>query len=635
MAFHPEVLTFRNGIFSTLRPTLWKLFSGAARLKRAGKDGRRSYYPPERTLAYHRLCTVENHADWVALGMRDHAHFLLASLQFDQIELDVDRTEETMSAPEAMALRRILRAFCLRNPEVGYCQAMNFVAISLLRATRTGSLSEADAFWMLVAVCEHIVPFYYVKDMSGVQEATKMLGQLVDLRMPRLARHLVSVHFPLELCTVPWLCSLFSNSFPAETVYRIWDALFLNGADTLFFVALAFLKTHREALLAARDMMECDRILKEGAETCYNSEALMDLALEERNGCVDRMEAIRTEDKTSNVGGHPANWSKQTLSPETMLRTMAAKKGMVDLVRNTPSVDRMAIEDLLGELLLEPKEAILAEERRLDEIEVQKSLDVLAQIRAGTTGGGDPNGSNKPGKSRPKPELGKLCSAVEFGRRDFITRCVRGITRGISKEDPRRKLWKNTAFDAFSRVAAGSSSSSTSAEDGDQRTVNLQRFVAVLALFHRGSPMVERLRLCFYCFDVEHTDYLSVNDLRSVFFCAYSFFCPEISDVDLQGLAARAVRRFNLPRTRKINQEEFARHVLATPILCDLVKDVDGPAELRKCEEEIARQMEVRRAALAEQKPVTAPRPARKVMGSKPVGANDENVVNANMLQRR
>ena len=30
VAFHPEVLSFRNGIFSHLRPTLWKLFSGHA-----------------------------------------------------------------------------------------------------------------------------------------------------------------------------------------------------------------------------------------------------------------------------------------------------------------------------------------------------------------------------------------------------------------------------------------------------------------------------------------------------------------------------------------------------------------------------------------------------------------------------
>ena len=138
-----------TGIFSTLRPTLWKLFSGANRL--------RQNHISSSLLNYRTLCMVESHKDWVDNKQTDHAHFLLASLQFDQIELDITRTEETITGAETAALRRILRSFCLRNPRVGYCQAMNFVAISLLRAARTGSLSEEDAFWLLAAVCEEIV----------------------------------------------------------------------------------------------------------------------------------------------------------------------------------------------------------------------------------------------------------------------------------------------------------------------------------------------------------------------------------------------------------------------------------------------------------------------------------------------
>ena len=42
------------------------------------------------SLNYHTLCKVESHKDWIDHGQTDHAHFLLASLQFDQIELDID-----------------------------------------------------------------------------------------------------------------------------------------------------------------------------------------------------------------------------------------------------------------------------------------------------------------------------------------------------------------------------------------------------------------------------------------------------------------------------------------------------------------------------------------------------------------
>ena len=62
-----------------------------------------------------------------------------------------------MGSPERDSLRRLLLCFSLRNPEVGYCQGMNFVALSLLRALA----SEELAFWILCAVVCEICPHTY------------------------------------------------------------------------------------------------------------------------------------------------------------------------------------------------------------------------------------------------------------------------------------------------------------------------------------------------------------------------------------------------------------------------------------------------------------------------------------------
>jgi hypothetical protein len=43
------------------------------------------------------------------------------------------------------ALRRVLRAYSYYDPEVGYCQGMNFIAGMFLTV-----MSEEDAFWLLV-----------------------------------------------------------------------------------------------------------------------------------------------------------------------------------------------------------------------------------------------------------------------------------------------------------------------------------------------------------------------------------------------------------------------------------------------------------------------------------------------------
>ena len=385
VAFHPEILTFRNGIFSTLRPTLWKLFSGANRLRQTLSSS---------SLNYHTLCKVESHKDWIDHGQTDHAHFLLASLQFDQIELDITRTEETITGAETAALRRILRAFCLRNPKVGYCQAMNFVAISLLRAARTGSLSEEDAFWLLSAVCEEIVPYYYVKDMSGVKAATNILTGLVKKRFPRLNDHLNAMHFPLELFSIPWLCSLFSSSFPAETVYRIWDALFLNGADTLFYCTMAFLRMNENALLSFRGMMEANQYIKQRSETLYDVETLMEIALEERNACSDEVARLRK------------NLFSEESDDESLRKNLATKSAS-DLVRSTP-LHRSDIETLLGDLMFARQHTN------------KKSMNV---------------------------------SSIELNPREF-QKCIDQLLSNLGRSDPRISIWRTLAWETFSTFSS-------------------------------------------------------------------------------------------------------------------------------------------------------------------------------------
>lgn len=84
-----------------------------------------------------------------------------------QIEKDLPRTfprHPLMQSTGRSALRRVLAAYALHNPDVGYCQGMNFVAGALLMF-----MDEEDAFWCLKAVVEEILTGYYAMDMLATQ----------------------------------------------------------------------------------------------------------------------------------------------------------------------------------------------------------------------------------------------------------------------------------------------------------------------------------------------------------------------------------------------------------------------------------------------------------------------------------
>jgi len=180
----------------------------------------------------------------------------LNCLAYDQIEKDVNRTfpdlHFTPTGHEFQAsLRRLLRAYAVRNPALGYCQSMNFIAGGLLIF-----MDEEQSFWMLCWIVENLLNGYFTEKMVGLQVDTIIFEQLMKQYLPEINDHLRNIGFNFILCTVQWFLCLFMNSVPSETAFRIWDMVFYCGTKPLLEAALNIMRHYESEIFRRSDPVD-------------------------------------------------------------------------------------------------------------------------------------------------------------------------------------------------------------------------------------------------------------------------------------------------------------------------------------------------------------------------------------------
>ncbi|EPQ56670.1 TBC-domain-containing protein [Gloeophyllum trabeum ATCC 11539] len=174
------------------------------------------------------------------------------STSTEDIEKDLHRSLPEYSAYQSeegiSALRRVLQAYSFKNPELGYCQAMNILVAALLIY-----MSEEQAFWLLEVVCDRLLPGYYSTSMHGTLLDQRVFESLVQKCLPIIHDHFQEVDVQLSVASLPWFLSLFINSMPMVFACRIIDCFFCMGPKVLFQVGLAILKINGEELLKIQD----------------------------------------------------------------------------------------------------------------------------------------------------------------------------------------------------------------------------------------------------------------------------------------------------------------------------------------------------------------------------------------------
>ncbi|XP_063793435.1 TBC1 domain family member 8B isoform X1 [Pseudophryne corroboree] len=233
-----------RGIPETLRGELWLLFSGAVN-DMAANPG---YYTE----------VVEK-----SLGT--------CTLATDEIERDLRRSLPEHPAFQSdtgiSALRRVLTAYAYRNPKIGYCQAMNILTSVLLLYAK-----EEEAFWLLVAVCERMLPDYFNRRIIGALVDQAVFEELIKDYLPQLTDHMVDMTF-FSSVSLSWFLTLFISVLPIESAVSVVDCFFYDGIKAILQLGLTVLHYNIEKLLVCKDDAEAVTVLNRFFDNVINKDS--------------------------------------------------------------------------------------------------------------------------------------------------------------------------------------------------------------------------------------------------------------------------------------------------------------------------------------------------------------------------
>jgi len=252
-----------EGLPSDIRPDLWKrLISN--KVKHI-KEAKGHFYYEELCQQIPSIEDTENEFD--------------DSIE-KQIRIDLLRTMpshkdfKSFESDGIKKLHRILRAFLLHNPEIGYCQGMNFMVANGLLC-----LSEEDTFWLLVAITEvYFIKSHYNHYLTGSQADQQVFEELALTKLRNIIQCAKEVGCDLSPITFNWLMALFVDSVPTEVALRIWDCFFVEGHVAIYRFSLALLKMNEDVICSKTDLITLMRFLKKIGRQVMDVDCLLDLA---------------------------------------------------------------------------------------------------------------------------------------------------------------------------------------------------------------------------------------------------------------------------------------------------------------------------------------------------------------------
>lgn len=328
------------GIPHGMRPQLWMRLSGALQKKKNSE------------LSYREI--VKNSSNDETIAAKQIEKDLLRTMPSNACFANVN----SIGVPR---LRRVLRALAWLYPEIGYCQGTGMVAACLLLF-----LEEEDAFWMMCAIIEDLLPAsYFSTTLLGVQTDQRVLRHLIVQYLPRLDKLLQEHDIELSLITLHWFLTAFASVVHIRLLLRIWDLFFYEGSLVLFQTTLGMLRLKEEELIQSENSASIFNTLSDIPAQMDDAELLLGEAMRLAGSLTDV--AVETQrrkhlayliaDQGQTLG---TSTTTTSLSQVVRRRTQRRKSGITSLLFGEDDLEALKAKNIKQtELVADLREAIL------------------------------------------------------------------------------------------------------------------------------------------------------------------------------------------------------------------------------------------------------------------------------------
>lgn len=127
----------------------------------------------------------------------------------------------------------VLKAFSILKPDIGYCQGQAPIAAVLLM-----HMPAEQAFWSLVAICDHYLPGYFSPGLEAIQLHGDMLFAFLKRFSPNAHKLMEKQKIEPILFMTEWFMCIFARTLPWTSVLRVWDMFLCEGIKIVFKIAI-------------------------------------------------------------------------------------------------------------------------------------------------------------------------------------------------------------------------------------------------------------------------------------------------------------------------------------------------------------------------------------------------------------